>query len=284
MSSEENQLPKPKRRWFQLRLRTFLVFVTLASGAFGWVGWELDQRRKENVAIALVRELGGFLYFDDRYSGLETSWWERTTNSCFGDRVCFLNLERSQISDLSSLAELKKLTELDLRSTEVSDLSPLVGLENVKKLDISLTKVSDLSSLAGLKNLEVLNLQCTEVSDLTPLADLKNLKSLMLERTLVSDLSPLAELTNLEVLHLNCPHVNDLSPLAGLKNVRDLALGKPEIKNDLSPLAGMTLARYSLGATAADLSKEQRVELENIQRIWRKNFREMRNSRLELTR
>ena len=59
MSSEKQELPKPKRRRFQLRLRTLLVLVTLASGAFGWVGWELEQRRGEKVAIAWVEKLGG---------------------------------------------------------------------------------------------------------------------------------------------------------------------------------------------------------------------------------
>ena len=63
MSSEKQQLPKPKRRWFQLRLRTLLVLVTLASGAFGWVGWELDQRRREKVAIAWVEKMGGEVTF-----------------------------------------------------------------------------------------------------------------------------------------------------------------------------------------------------------------------------
>jgi predicted negative regulator of RcsB-dependent stress response len=57
MSLEEKQLPKPKRRWFQLRLRTLLVLVTLASGAFGWVAWELDQRRREKVAIVWVEKM-----------------------------------------------------------------------------------------------------------------------------------------------------------------------------------------------------------------------------------
>ena len=46
-SSEEKQLPKPKRRWFQLRLRTLLVLVTLCSLLIGWITWEQERRRKE---------------------------------------------------------------------------------------------------------------------------------------------------------------------------------------------------------------------------------------------
>lgn len=47
------------------------------------------------------------------------------------------------MSDLSSLAELKKLKELDLRNTQVSDLSPLAKLKKLKSLDLRGTHASD---------------------------------------------------------------------------------------------------------------------------------------------
>ncbi|MDG1510212.1 MAG: hypothetical protein P8R31_00855, partial [Mariniblastus sp.] len=88
MSSEKQKLPKPKRRWFQLRLRTLLVLVTLAAGVFGWVDWELDQRRREKVAIAWVEGMSGDVYFSgDEYNGCKTGWWITTKNSWFGPRA-----------------------------------------------------------------------------------------------------------------------------------------------------------------------------------------------------
>ncbi|MDE0938256.1 MAG: leucine-rich repeat domain-containing protein, partial [Mariniblastus sp.] len=135
MSSEEKQLPKRKRRWFQLRLRTLLVLVTLASGAFGWVGWELDQRRREKVAIAWVEKMGGSVDFDGFLSsGLETNWWKKTKETLFGKSVRFFDLGYTQVSDLSPLAELKKLECLSFDRAPVSDLSPLAGLENLRRL------------------------------------------------------------------------------------------------------------------------------------------------------
>ena len=77
MSSEKQKLPKPKRRWFQLRLRTLLVLVTLAAGVFGWVDGDLDQRRREKVAIAWVEGMSGDVYFSgDEYNGCKTGWWK----------------------------------------------------------------------------------------------------------------------------------------------------------------------------------------------------------------
>ena len=57
------ELQKPRRRWFRFRLRTLLVMVTAPSVPLGWVGWELDQRRKEKEVIALVNGNGWWSYF-----------------------------------------------------------------------------------------------------------------------------------------------------------------------------------------------------------------------------
>ena len=65
-SSSNKQLPKPKRRWFRFRLRTLLVIITLVSGALGWVGWDLDQRRSEQVTIAWFKKMGGRVAFETR--------------------------------------------------------------------------------------------------------------------------------------------------------------------------------------------------------------------------
>ncbi|MCP4095844.1 MAG: hypothetical protein GY748_06345 [Planctomycetaceae bacterium] len=49
----------PQRRWFQLRLRTLLVLVTLVSMLLGWISWEQERRRQEQTTIAWVEEMGG---------------------------------------------------------------------------------------------------------------------------------------------------------------------------------------------------------------------------------
>ena len=231
MSSEEKQLPK--HRWFQLRLRTLLVLVTLASGIFGWVGWELEQRRREVPAIAWVEKLGGKLYFETRIdSGFKTNWWKKTTDTLLGKSVYSFYLVGDEVRDLSPLAGLKNLEGFQLHQTKASDLSPLADLKKLQRIDLEGTEVSDLSPLAGMENLEELYLDRTEASDLSPLAGLKNLRALTLWNTQVSDLSPLAELKNLEELYLDRTEVSDLSPLAGMEYLERLFLEGTKVSEE----------------------------------------------------
>ncbi|MBI5758875.1 MAG: hypothetical protein HZA46_10195 [Planctomycetales bacterium] len=89
----------------------------------------------------------------------------------------------TEVVNLSPLAELSGLTELNVRYSDASDLSPLAGLSGLTTLDLEGTLVSDLSPLAGLAGLTWVNLGLTQVSDLSPLAGLKNLKEIRLENT-----------------------------------------------------------------------------------------------------
>ena len=78
MASEEKQLPKPKRRRFQLGLRTLLVLFTLASersagSAGNWTSAKVRRWRLPGWKRRVVRDL-----FDCKTSsGLEISWWNK---------------------------------------------------------------------------------------------------------------------------------------------------------------------------------------------------------------
>ncbi len=164
MSSEKQQLPKPKRRWFQLRLRTLLVLVTLVSLLLGWISWEQEQRRQEQTTIAWVEEMGGRRNLG--FWGL--SWWNRkvvaTTDKFFGELLREIWFFQTNVTDLSPLAGLKNLEVLNLTQTKVSDLSPLTGLQNLRSLKLRDTQVSELNPLADLKNLQYVYLPKSELS------------------------------------------------------------------------------------------------------------------------
>jgi hypothetical protein len=176
----------PQRRWFQLRLRTLLVLVTLVSMLLGWISWEQERRRQEQTMIAWVEEVGGHRNLG--FWGI--SWWNRkvvaTTDKFFGELLREIWLTKTNVTDLSPLAGLKNLEFLHLEKLKVDDLSPLAELKSLKFINLSNTLVSDLAPLAGLKNLEVLRLSDTAVSDLTPLAELNRLEGLNLYALSVS--------------------------------------------------------------------------------------------------
>ena len=109
----------------------------------------------------------------------------------------------NQISDISALANLTSLVELQLGENQITDISPLANLNHLTELELSGNQISDISALANLTNLTVLRLFGTpdylggtaerQISDISPLANLKNLKVLVLNINQISDISPLLE-------------------------------------------------------------------------------------------
>ncbi len=141
-----------------------------------------------------------------------------------------LDISVAPISDLSSLKGLE-LTTLSLAGTQVSDLSPLKGMK-LTWLTCSGTKVSDVSPLNGMP-LRELNLAGTQVSDanLAQLKDCKDLIKLVLFNTQISDagLTHLKNHKNLKMLLLYGSKVSDLSSL------KDMALEEIVLTpNDIS--------------------------------------------------
>ena len=123
MTTNDSNPPKTKRRWYQFRMRTLLVVVTVVTVPLGWVGWRLEQARGERAVIAWVMETGGSVSF---HHG-QRSWWGKSTDKWFGKRVRSASLQKMQVSDLSPLAELKNLEQLYVSRTKVSE-------EQVQKL------------------------------------------------------------------------------------------------------------------------------------------------------
>lgn len=163
-----------------------------------------------------------------------------------------------QVTDLSPLANLKNLEELNIWGTGVSDLSPLAGLEKLKFINARMTKITDLSSVVKIKNLTAIDLLRTEVSDISPLAKMEKMTEIMLCTTKVEDLSPLypiakrityldlcntpfrkfedlKQFTNLDTLKLWGLPLGKLDFLSGLKKLEELDLSGAEFES-LAPL------------------------------------------------
>ena len=169
--------------------------------------------------------------------------------------IQLLDLEDTQVTDLSPLKDLSTLKFLDLGNTPVVDLSPLKDLSTLKFLDLGNTPVVDLSPLKDLSKLEFLDLGNTQVVDLSPLKDLSKLEFLDLGNTPVADLSPLKDLSKLKRFSSSNTQLTDLNPLKDLSALISLNLGNTQVA-DLSPLKDLSaLKMLDLGNTpVADLS------------------------------
>ena len=150
------------------------------------------------------------------------------------------------VNDLSPLADLIQLTQLDLSGNSISDISPVTGLTNLTWLHFWGNSISDISPVAGLTKLTDLYLGNNNLSDISPVAGLTSLTGLWLNSNNISDISAVSGLTNLMDLHLPGNNISDVSPVAGLTHLTDLILWGNSIA-DISPLAGLTnLARVDL--------------------------------------
>jgi hypothetical protein len=109
-------------------------------------------------------------------------------------------------SDTFTNADMQRLsgmTDIEMLwiqgGKELTDISVVANFKKLKRLNIEFSGVTDLSPAAGLTTLEEVSLRGSDVSDVSPLKGLVNLKNLYLEDCPVTDYSPLADIyPNLE--------------------------------------------------------------------------------------
>ena len=150
------------------------------------------------------------------------------------------HINSNDITDLSPLSGLVKLTELYLHRNMIYDISPLSNLTALEKLDVSANfRISDISPLSDMVKMRTLYLYTNEISDLSPLSGLTDLRWLSLSNNLIWDISPLSTLTELRGLALNINAVSDISHLSGMIHMERLNIWDCDIV-DLSPLVENT--------------------------------------------
>jgi len=176
-----------------------------------------------------------------------------------------LDLEGTNIVDISATANLPQLISLDLRSTPVTDISPVASLHNLRTLIIWDTEVQDISPIHALKNLQHLDAMGSKISSLQPAALLENLKIvdvtftkvddlswlrnakslsvLRCTRTRVTSLEPLQNLIGIETLYAGALQVSDISALANLVNMKTLVLDNTQVR-DISSLSRLTALSF----------------------------------------
>lgn len=179
-----------------------------------------------------------------------------------------LSFDRTQVRNLAPLANLTELQMLSAIGTQVDDLTPLTYLTALKSLYAEDTQVSDLTSLINLTELTSLYVGGTQVSNLAALADLRALKSLSITTTLVSDIAALSDLVNLEWLAMYQTQISNLAPLANLTKLRSLYLSQTEV-SDLAPLKNLReLGNLGVGSSkVSDLRPIQDLPLKGDERL-----------------
>ena len=283
-----SDLPKRKLRWFQFRLRTLMIFVTLAGAFCGlFVLPAIKQRR---IAVELG-SLGAFVQYDHRTVPLpfymprpDVNWLDRLVGYDFRHRatgVCYefgsnvgqvlktavrmphlesIDLDCSDVTD-GDLAEIRRCATLTTLRTGLSAICSTdsrgahVERDEFRNSHLSAAALSSLENLTTLETLSLSGRTCATDAALVHLEPLKALRSLNLLGTPVSSsgLLHLRGLRHLETLSLGYTKVTDtaLVHLEPLQALRSLDLQGTAVSSaGLRHLEGLThLENLDLDAT-----------------------------------
>lgn len=147
------------------------------------------------------------------------------TRATFTDKNVEASVRKQLMKPVGSIYsnELAMVYRLNIPAG-VKSLADLKKLTNLEYLDINNAQISNISNLGYLKNLRVLYLQRNAISDITPLRGLTKLEVLSLNGNRISSVSSVSALTSLEELYIRDNRITDYSPLVNLKKLNILYL------------------------------------------------------------
>ncbi len=188
-----------------------LVALTLLAGMDG------DQP-DWSMVVDIPDEI---LNFHVRYTIDKLDGGDITYSDLFGILVLNAPQTYASIYDLSGLEHCANLVGLDVSASwaplypagQISDLTPIANLTNMRELDLYGNQIDDLALLANFTNLRILGVGWNGVSDLSPLAGLTRLLEFGASRNQLTDLAPLAGWQSIKVLSLWDNWISDISPL-----------------------------------------------------------------------
>ncbi|CAL6017548.1 Conserved_hypothetical protein [Hexamita inflata] len=151
-----------------------------------------------------------------------------------------LNLSFNQISDISKLSTLVKLTVLELDQNNIESISVIQHFNELHTLDLSQNLISTITSLKSLYKLKVLDLsynKLASVSDLSALSDIKHLNVSKNNITSIDSLKNCKKITHLNISFNKIISVEILSQFSALK---DLRLEQNMIQNAFKHLSSLS--------------------------------------------
>jgi hypothetical protein len=169
LSADADQ-PEQRRRWFQFRLWTWVLLVTIVSLPSGWLAWRMEYRCEEPPVEAAIFIHGG-VFARRQLVPAPTIWRQELLDDDLDDSISGITFVGVTATDteLHHIAAMDSLEYLSLRNAAVTDagLAELKRLTRLKLLDLSGTKITNagLAELTPLAKLKYLNLTETSATD-----------------------------------------------------------------------------------------------------------------------
>ncbi|MEI7499512.1 MAG: hypothetical protein WCK84_03595 [Bacteroidota bacterium] len=132
--------------------------------------------------------------------------------------------ENTQISDLSPLQHLTRLTELQFSGTAVAKLDPLSQMPKLQTIRCQKNPIFDIIPVTGLPNLTELDFSNTQVEELDALKNMIQLEVLKFSGTQVKNLKYLQKLVNLRVMEFYNTRVSSVDVLEGMSKLESIKM------------------------------------------------------------
>jgi len=169
-----------------------------------------------------------------------------------------LVLVYQQIDDLSPIAALH-LTSLTIIGNYVSDLTPLAGMVTLRNLDVGYNPIEDLSPLESLQRLETLHIEQCNATDLSVVESLSSLTTVNAAYIPCSDFSPLLALPLLSSVEITGSSAQDVAEVSSNQSIEELIA----INCGLTSLEGF---QFMPNLERLELSENQISDLSGIER------------------
>jgi len=153
-----------------------------------------------------------------------------------------LNLSDCGISSISSLAMATGLTRLDVNSNAIGDVSVLSSMPLLSVVDLSHNAVTDLSCVTSLPQLTELNVSYNSIASIGPVGVCTLMKKLDITNNQIADISALSALTNLTHFYAGYNLLTDVNVLVGCVGMQELNISHNMLTDitALSSLVNMT--------------------------------------------
>ena len=210
-----------KRRNNIKRIVIFILFaIILASSSYFIYADSIEKTtitcNEEKMFLALKNALRDYILIGDSNLG-------NLTIKIPTDRISeitSINLENSEIEDITGIEVLTSLTSVDLSRNKITDITPLENLSNITELNLNNNRNLGSSNTFG-----------------TVLGDKTNLVKLYISNIGLSNIDFIASLTRLEELYMASATLSgDLSKIEGLNNLTILDVSRDNTLDNIESI------------------------------------------------
>lgn len=132
--------------------------------------------------------------------------------------------------NISSLANLHVLENIELTGCKVDDISWIEELKNLKTINLANNNITDISSMTNLINIEEINLEYNRIRDISPIINNKKLRRLNVSHNDRVIIPTGFYLPNLEVLEWEGNDINNVAFNEKMLKLKKLNLSRNSLK------------------------------------------------------